>query len=499
MTEERLQDKAVSGLFWSGIGRFGAIALNFLSNLVLARLLLPGDFGAIGMLYLFIALSNEFVMAGFGTALVQKKHPTQMDFTSVFWWNLTASIVLYFILFFSAPAIARFYAMPELCPILRVQGVSTIILAFSVVPAQWLQKYFHFRELSVRQLLAAFVGTIVGIAMALLGYGVWSLVFSNLLGSLAGVLLMWRSCTWRPSWSFSLDSLKELFRFGGLMALSSLMGTFYSSLQGLIIGKRYSSSELGYYTQAQKLESVPIQTLSNVINQVTYPLFSELQDEKERLRFAVQKNIQTSCYVVFPSMALLAVVARPLITLLYGVKWEPSVPYFQLLCLCGMINPLNALNVNVPKSLGRSDLFFFSHLLMRVLGCILIILASSKGVLGLIIVVVALEYLFLLVYWIINKRLIAYGMAAQVKDVGFYYLLSLVLAFAVYWAGGLLPVHPYVTMFLQVLVYGGLYLLISHLLRLEGYVTCREIVARKIFKNNEYAENNQGSAKDQSR
>ncbi len=482
MTDDRLQDKAVSGLFWSGIGRFGSIALNFLSNLVLARLLLPDDFGTVGMLYVFIALSNEFVMAGFGTALIQKKNPTRMDYSSVFWWNMAASVVLYGILFFSAPAIARFYALPEMCPILRVQGLSTIVLAFSLVPSYWLQKQFRFRQLSVRQLLAAAVGTVIGIALAFLGYGVWSLVFSNLLGSLAGVLLLWWTCDWRPSWAFSFASLKELFRFGGLMALSTLLGTFYANLQNLIIGKRYSAAELGYYTQAQKLENVPVQTLSFVLSQVSFTLFSELQEEKDRLRFAVRKNIQATCFLVFPAMALLAVIARPLIILLYGAKWEPAVPFFQMLCLLGMVSPLNALNVNVPKSLGRSDIFFFSHLAMRVLGIILILLASRFGIMGLVATVVGLEYVFLLVYWCINQRLIGYGMSGQVKDVGLSFLLSLVLAFAVYGVGRLLPLHPYVTMLVQMLLYAGLYLLVSQWLKPEGYTISREIIRKKLLK-----------------
>ena len=482
MSEESLRNKTVSGIMWSGVGRFGALALNFFSNLVLARLLMPEDYGTVGMLYVFIALSNEFVLAGFGAALIQKKNPTELDYTSVFWWNLAASLLFYGILFFAAPAIARFYTLPELVPILRWQSLSIVILAFTLVPSFWLQKQFRFRELSMRQLLASVVGAVVGIAMALLGFGVWSLVASNLVGSLAGVLLLWRVSGWRPQWAFSLSSLRELFKYGGLMALTSLMNAFYSNLQNLIIGKRYSASDLGYYTQAQKLENTPVVALAQIVNQVTFPLFSELQDDPERLRTAVKKNIQMSSYLLFPAMALLAVIAQPLITLLYGVKWVPAVPYFQLLCLYGMILPLNGINVNVFKSLGHSGIYFVSQLTMRVLGIALIFFAARFGIKGLLVAVVAMEYICLLINWGINRKIIGYGMAGQVRDIGGYYLLAILIAVAVWWLGGKLPLHPYLTMLVECVAYAVVYILVSKTMRLAGYAAARDIVMDKLCK-----------------
>lgn len=482
MAEENLREKAVSGILWSSVGRFGAIALNFLSNLVLARLLMPDDFGTVGMLYVFIAISNEFVLAGFGSALIQKKSPTELDYSSVFWWNLGASLVFYGILFSCAPAIARFYSIPALRMILRVQSLSMVILAFTLVPSFWLQKQFRFRELSMRQLVATGVGTVVGIGMALLGCGVWSLVASNLLGSLAGVLLLWRLCAWRPSRAFSWSSLRALFRFGGLMALSSLFMSFYGNLQSLIIGKKFSARELGYYGQANKLENVPVQALAQIINQVSFPLFSELQDERARLREAVRRNMKTTSYLIFPALAMLAVIARPLILFLYGAKWEPAVPYFQILCLYGMVSPLNGLQANVSKSLGRSDIYFFSQLSMRVLGIVAILLAARYGIYGLIGTFVGLEYLFLLINGLISRQLIDYSLRKQVSDLAGYYLLSLAVAGTAYAVGLILPLHPYGIMAIQIVLFVGIYVGLSHLFRLEGYITCREIARNHLLK-----------------
>ena len=324
---KNLKQKTISGMLWSSVGKFGTMGLQFISNLVLARLLMPSDYGVIGMLHIFIAVSSIFVTAGFGSALIQKKNPTHIDYTSVFYWNLVAAVVFYAILFFCGPAIARFYEMPELCIVLRIQSLSLIIQAFSTVQSNQLQKQLRFKELSIRNIVATLIGTVVAIIMAYFGYGVWSLVASSLVSSTAGVFLLWRMSSWRPTWEFSWQSLKELFAFGGLIALSSFVETVYSNIQGLIIGKWFSPSDLGYYSQARTL-----------------------QDDKQRLLVGVRKNVNTITYLNFPLMVLFVVIARPLVLLLYGAKWEISIPYFQILCICGMVYTLNTLNTNVIKS-----------------------------------------------------------------------------------------------------------------------------------------------------
>jgi O-antigen/teichoic acid export membrane protein len=266
------------------------------------------------------------------------------------------------------------------------------------------------------------------------------------------------------------------------MALSSLFMSFYGNLQSLIIGKKFSARELGYYGQANKLENVPVQALAQIINQVSFPLFSELQDERGRLREAVRRNIKTTSYLIFPALAMLAVIARPLILFLYGAKWEPAVPYFQILCLYGMVSPLNGLQANVSKSLGRSDIYFFSQLAMRVLGIVAILLAARYGIYGLICTFVGLEYLFLLINGLINRRLIDYGLRKQVSDLAGYYLLSLAAAGAAYAAGLILPLHPYGIMAIQIVLFVGMYVGLSHLFGLEGYITCREIARNHLLK-----------------
>lgn len=474
------KEKTVSGMIWTGIGKFGTMGLSFVANLVLARLLVPEDFGCIAMLQVFIAISTIFVTAGFGTALVQKKDPKHIDYTSVFYWNLAASLVFFWILYFCAPSIARFYKIPELVAVLRVQSISLIIQAFSTVQSSQLQKQLRFKELSTRNIVATAVGTAVAIVMALLGCKVWSLVASQLVTSFVGVLLLWKMSDWRPTLEFSFQSLKELFAFGGLMALSSLVETVYTNLQSLIIGRLYSSGDLGYYNQAKKLEAVPTDSLSQIVNQVSFPVFAALQDDKERLLNGVRKNIKAITYLNFPLMALMIVIAHPLITFLYGARWETSVPFFQILCISSMVYTLNTLNTNVIKSLGKSKIYFFVQLTKRLIGIGLIILGVQFGIMGLLWGVTSVGYICIIINAIVNKRLINYGIWAQIKDVGFCYLLAVAVAVATYFLGQLFPLHEYIVMVIQVAIYCLLYWLLSVIFKMEGYQTYRDIILAKI-------------------
>lgn len=476
-----LREKTIAGMIWTGIGKFGSVGLSFVANMVLARLLVPADFGCVGMLHVFIAISTIFVYAGFGMALIQKKEePTKVDYNSVFYWNLAASLFFIGLLYLCAPSIARYYEMPELANVLRVQSLVLIIQGFSLVQSSQLQRHLRFKELSIRNIIATFVGMVVAIAMALMGYGIWSLVVSQLITALTSVLLLWKMSDWRPSLEFSLASLKELFAFGGLMALSSLVETVYTNLQSLIIGKLYSATDLGYYTQGRKLESVPTESLSQIVNQVSFPVFASIQDDKQRLLYAVRRNIKAITYLNFPLMALMIAVAKPLILLLYGPQWEPAVPYFQILCISSMIYTLNTLNTNVIKSLGKSNIFFIVQLSKRVIGIGLIILGAQYGIYGLLWAVTSVGYISFIINAFVNKKLIRYGIWRQMGDVGFCYLLSALLAVAVYFGGQLLPFHPYIVMAVQIVAYVALYWLISVLFKMEAYETYKEIFLQKV-------------------
>ena len=277
MTDTHLKQRTLSGMIWAAIQRFGSLAISFLSNIVLARLLSPNDYGLIGMLSIFIAVSNTFIDGGFGVALIQKKDTTNKDFSTVFFWNIFLSLFLYFILYISAPLIQRFYDnIHMLSDVLKVLGVVLIINALTVVQLNRLRKEMKFKLLAKCNLSAAIISVTIAIILAYYGWGVWALVFQQIVYSLFNSIICWMVCKWKPEMIFSLKSFKDLFGFGSFMMFSSLFNTFCNNINGLIIGKFFSASTLGYYTQSKRLEDVSTMGFLSVIEQVSYPMLVEI-------------------------------------------------------------------------------------------------------------------------------------------------------------------------------------------------------------------------------
>lgn len=476
MSDKNLKTKTVSAMVWSSVGKFGAMGISFVSNMVLARLLMPQDFGLIGMLHIFIAISEVFILGGFGQALIQKKNPTHIDYSTVFYWNLFASILIYFILYLCGPAISRFYNMPPLCKVLRIQSLVLIISAFSVVQSNQLMKQLRFKALSVRSLVAAFAGTTVAIIMAFKGYGVWSLVASSLVSSFISVILLWSQSKWRPTLEFSWYSFKELFTFGGLMALSSLVDKLYTELQGLIIGKKYSASDLGYYSQAHKLEQVPTSAVSQIVSQVSFPVFSALQDDRQKLLAGVRKNLSAVSYLNFALSILLIVVGAPLIRLVYGPNWDPAIPYFQVLCFASIMYTANSLNNQVIKALGKSNIYLYANLAKRGIGISLIFVGALFGIWGLLGAVALNSFIFYIISASINKRLLGYGIPQQLRDIGGNFLVALVTGVLAYLLGIFFPINQYVMLVIQILFYAAVFMGLSKLFNLRAYKTYMEVL-----------------------
>jgi len=477
-----LKDKTVFGMMWGAVGKVGTLTINFLTNLVLARLLMPEDFGTIAMLAIFLAVSNIFIQGGLGAALIQKKNPEHRDYSTVFYWNLVVALIFYLLLYVCAPFIADYYALPLVKPLLRVQSLVLIIQSFSIVQYTQLQKQMNFRALAIRNMAAALAGTLIAIPLALWGFGPWSLVASAILASIVNVLLLWKMSTWRPTWEFSFESLKSLFSFGGLMLLSSLAETLYTNLQGLIIGKRFSASDLGYFSQAKKLEEIPVTGLSSIVNDVTFPAFASLQDDSERLLAGVRKSTKALTFLNFPMMILLMIVAQPLICLLYGSKWEASAPYFQILCISGLIYAVNTLNTNVIKSLGKGKIYFVIQIVKRLIGIALILFGMKFGIFGLLWAVASVAYISFVINALVNKKLINYGVFRQLGDFGAVLILALIVGALTYGLGLILHCHIYLTMLIQIILYIGLYVLIAKLLKMEELNTYLGIFAKIIHR-----------------
>jgi len=355
-------------MVWTALQRYSRIFIQFISGIILARLLTPYDYGCIGMLSIFMVLAEAFIDGGFGSALIQKKLPTQNDYSTIFWWNLVMAVLMYAILFVSAPAISRFYDIPLLCDVLRVQGLVLFIYAFNIVQRNQLKKKLNFKLLSIVTITTSIIALCATIYMAYSGFGVWALVAQNLISAAIPAIVFWFYIKWRPIWGFSWLSFKELFGFGLYMFLTHLINTFCAKLTGLLIGKIYSPNVLGYYSKAMSTENLASRSISSVMSEVTYPLYAQVQDDKIVMMNMVKRLTMTIAFITFPMMAILMLTAKPIFVLLYSDRWLASVPYFQVLCLVGLSECLQAVNTQTIAAIGKSKLMFQWTIIKRSVG-----------------------------------------------------------------------------------------------------------------------------------
>lgn len=479
--QENLKKKTVSGMIWSALQRFGTMGISFVSNIVLARLLTPDDYGCIGMLAIFITVSNTFVDGGFGSALIQKKEPTQKDYSTIFWLNLFMSVVIYGILYISAPAVSRFYDIPLLSSVLRVQGIVLIINALNIVQTNQLHKSINFKRLAVIYIASQIVGAVCAIVLAYMGWGVWALVAQQIIASSITSVILWVMNRWLPQLCFSFDSFKQLFSFGGFILASNLINTFCNNVQGLLIGKFFNPAILGYYTQAYKLEDVASHSISSVVDQVAYPVFSKVQSDNDGLKNVIYRLILSIAYVTFPMMLILVLIAEPLIGLLYGEKWLPSVPYFQIICIGGIAVCLQGVTYLAIASIGKSKELFLWTIIKRGLGMILLIAGMVLfGMNGLLwgFVLSCWSVTFINAYLV--SKYIKYGLWQQIKDVLPIILISSMVFIITLVIANKLTLGGYMYIVLVLLIYISMYLLLSSVVKLQAYSFIKEIVKSDI-------------------
>lgn len=417
MADTQLKQKATAGMIWTSIQKYTSIIVQFICGIVLARLLTPEDYGCIGMLAVFTNIAASIVSMGFASALIQKKRPTDEDYSTVFFWNEAISILMYMVLFVAAPFIARFYRIPLLSDVLRVQGLILILNATLTIQDNRLRKQFKFKRLAIVYVIAGLVSTVVAISMAYNGFGVWSLVGQSLSASVTINIIFWTTNKWRPMFVFSMQSFRELFGFGFYIFLSNIVNQIGNSLQTLLMGRIYNASILGYYSKASSTEMLASQSISDVLLQVTYPLYSELQNQKEQMISAIKRITVTVAYVTFPILSLLILLAKPIFVMLYSERWLPSVPYFQVLCVGGFVIGLQAVNYQPVLALGKSKLLFKWTIIKRVVGTTIMIGGLILwGVKGLLAGVVAYNYFIYVVNAVLVSKHIGYNLRAQLKD-----------------------------------------------------------------------------------
>jgi len=479
---KELKQETITGMLWSFIERFGSVMLQFIANIVLARLLTPNDFGLIGMIMVFIAISNTIVDSGFSAALIQKREVTQEDYSTIFFVNIILAILLFCLLFVTAPLISNFYRQAELTNMLRILGFVLILNAFNIIQNTQLIREVDFKKIAKINVIATFIACVLSIILAFKGFGVWSLVVQILAISFFKSLFLWIWNKWRPTFIISMNSLKNLFGFGSKLLFSALLDTVYINLQSLVIGKVFSARDLGLYAQASKMGEVPVNTLSGVVTQVTFPVFARLQDDYVKMKRGVKQSMKSLAYLNFPIMVLLIIIAKPLFLVLFTDKWNDAVPYFRLLCIPGMILTLQVTNLNILKAAGRSDIFFYLEIVKKSIGVISIIIGIQFGILGMLYAMVITSYICLGLNAYFSGKVIQYGIWEQFKDVISTYILSIIIGLISYFFVSNLSLYYITSMVLMIIVYIVLYLGTSRLLQFESLEMYISILNERVFK-----------------
>jgi O-antigen/teichoic acid export membrane protein len=474
-----LKNKTITGMFWSFSDLISKQGINFLIQVILARLLLPKDFGIIGMITVFIAISNSVIDSGFSSALIREKKVSQEDYSTVFYFNLVIAVVMYIVLFFSADAISSFFNEPQLVAILKV---------LALIQRTMLVKKIDFKTQTRINVISSITSGIIGIAFACLGYGVWSLVIRMLSMQFILSLLLCLSNKWIPSLVFKMDSFKRLFGFGWKLLVSGLINTLYKNIYYVIIGKSFSAIELGYYSNAQKIRDTASQSITMSVQKVSYPVLSSINGENERLRLGYKKIIKNSVFITFPMMIGLAAVANPLINLLFGANWVASIPYFQVLCFAGMLFPLHAINLNILQVKGRSDLFLGLEVIKKVIGVtsIGIVLYFKLGIMGLLWTAVLNSYIAYFINSYFSAELLSYSTKEQIKDITPIFIVSILMGTLVYFSGAMLPANDLVKLVAQIFIGVVTYIGISRIAKIEELKTVYDMIV-SVLKKGKFA------------
>ena len=424
---ESLKSKTVKGVMWSSIDRFTTKGISFVFSMLIARMLLPSDYGVIAMLGIFMAVSQCFIDSGFGTALVRKNDRTEEDFCTVFYFNIAVACICYALLFLASPYIARFYDLPLLESVTKVWGLNLIISSFAGIQSAQLTIAIDFKSRAKISVITTLFTGIVGLWLAYRGYGVWALVFQALSSNILSVILLWFTVRWMPKLIFSWKSFKELFSFGSKLLASALLDTVYNNIYPIVIGKFFSASSLGVFSRADSLAQFPSSNLTGVLQSVTFPVLSTIQDDEARLSNAYRRFLRISAFVIFPLMVGFSAVADPFIRLVLTDKWEGAIYLLQILCFALIWYPIHAINLNLLQVKGRSDYFLKLEVIKKILGVAILCISIPLGLVAMCYGRVFSSVVCLGINTYYTKKIIGYGFLDQVKDLLHILVHSLVM------------------------------------------------------------------------
>ena len=478
-------NKSISqGLFWKLLERFGVQGVQFIVQIILARLLDPGHYGMLSIMVIFTTLANVFVQSGFNTSLIQSKELDEDDYSSVFWVSLGVAGILYAVIFVAAPGIASFYSMDEIVTPLRVLALMLFPGALNSIQVAKISRELNFKKAFASNVSAIIVSGIVGVFMAYSGTGLWALVGQSLANVFVSCIVMKFTVKLKLRFKCNLQRVKILFKFGWKLLVSSLIDTLYSDLYSLTIGKKYNNDTLGYYSKGRQFPQLIITSVNGAVQSVMLPVLSEKQDQKEQAKALMRTSMMMSSYIIVPMMAGLAAVATPLISLLLTDKWLPCVPYLQIYCFSMAFYPVHTCNLQAINAMGRSDVFLKLEIIKKSYGMALLIVAlvffDSP------IAIVAMGILTTLISSFVNaspnRKLINYSYWEQVKDILPSFIMSLAMFCLVSWVGSLLTLHSIIVIIIQIAIGVTFYLVSSLIFKPEPFVALLNIVKNKLKK-----------------
>lgn len=484
MAEQSLKDKTVKGTFWSAADAFLGQGVTFIVGIVLARILSPAEYGLIGIVMIFTIVLSGLVDSGFSTALIRKKDATDEDYNTMFITNMAISLLVYALLWIGSPAIAHFFERTELVSITRVTGLMIIFQATSITQVTILTRRIDFKTKTKSSLVAAVISGIVGITMAYMGYGVWALVTQKLSNTLIYSIGLWMLNRWWPNLSFCRVSFHYMWGFGWKMMVSGLLNNIWNQLYQLVVGKFYSPATLGQYTRSKEYANMLSANLTSIIDRVTYPVLSEVQDNQERMISAYRRIIKTSMFVIVICMFSLGAVAEPFIYCLIGPKWHEAAIYLPLICISMSMYPLHAINLNMLKVQGRSDIFLYLEIIKKVIAIGPICLGVFVNIYWMLIgtIITGVISFFLNTYYTGKK--LGYTSWKQLLDIVPSYGIATILALSIFFIK-YLPLNNFVILTIQVFVGAAVFFVICETTKLPEYLEMKYIIMstmKRLFK-----------------
>ncbi len=468
MEKEKLKNKTISGLFWQFCQKVFGQLVGFVVSVVLARLLMPEEFGIVALAGMFTVLTGIFIDCGFGTALVQKKNADEIDYNTIFWTQFVFSIVVYLIVFALAPWFATLFHTPRLSPVVRVLGLGMILGTIGGIQGVIVTRKMAFKTYFYATMIGSIVSGGIGIFMAYHGWGVWALVAQNLLSGIINTITVYAHVRWLPHFVFSMVRFKALFNIGSKFMLSSLIGTAFYQLRGYVIGMKYMPVDLAYYNRGEGLPQIATRNIDSSINTVLFPVFSKIQDDKLAVKSAVRRSIKTSTYLIFPMLLGLAAIAEPLVNILYTEKWMPCVPFMQVFCISECFTILNTANLQALRGMGEVNTILKLELYKKPVMIAIIVITMFISPLAIAVGMCLYGIYTMFVNAFPNRKFISYHIKEQLKDISENACLATCMAVLVYGLG-YIKINLYLLVSIQIIMGGILYISLSELFHLESW------------------------------